>query len=109
MTLRRGVRSVVRKVVGGTVRGGVAVATVDMAAGIVPMAVVAVTAAHALERHDEKTGDSEDQRECVQVHVSIEAFEGQPPGTSSRVRDGPLSRYAGGLLFAGKCERRRTA
>jgi hypothetical protein len=43
-------------------------------AGIVAMASsgVAVATAYALERHGQKTGGSQEQRECVQVHFSIE-------------------------------------
>jgi GTP cyclohydrolase III len=39
--------------------------------GVTP-GVVAVAATYALERHDQQTGCSQEQRECVQVHLSIE-------------------------------------
>ena len=50
------------------------VACVSGMAGIVGMApgVIAVATSYALERHGQEAGSSQEQRECVQVHVSIE-------------------------------------
>ena len=45
--------------------------------GVVATTVITVATAYALERHDQKTGSSQEQRECVQIHFTIEAFEGQ--------------------------------
>jgi hypothetical protein len=79
------------------------VSAVAMASGI-----SAVTGPYALERHDQETGCSQEQRECVQVHVSIEPLRGR---SNSSVRRGPTCRYAPEcfLLSVGKFERRRTA
>jgi hypothetical protein len=52
----------------------VAVAGVTGVTRIVAVApgVIAVATTYALERHDQQTGCSQEQRECVQVHFPIE-------------------------------------
>jgi hypothetical protein len=40
---------------------------------------VAVTTSYALERHGQQTGCSQEQRECVQIHVSIKPLRGSEP------------------------------
>src|SRR5258708_3001658 len=48
------------------------------------VALSRVAAAYALERHGRETGASEEQQECVQIHVSIEAVVGRRAFTDAQ-------------------------
>jgi hypothetical protein len=71
MRMGRGVRV---RVAGALVRRVARVSAMASVTGVmgVPPGVIAVASTYALERHDQKTGCSQEQRKCVQVHFSIE-------------------------------------